>query len=474
MGEDLTLHEYQDKVVERMIYQHFLALFLDPGLGKTAISLWAFRELFRAVDVSRMLVVAPLRVCYSVWPREIAKWNQFSSDFGVEILHGPNRTERALRSDAQVLVINPEGLPWLEEQKWHIPEMLVVDESTRFKRKSAQRSKRLAKMLPSFGRRYALTGTPAPNGLLDLHGQLFLVDLGKSLGENIGDYKADYFVPVPCGPTQHFKWQPRTGSKQKIYDRIAPWVVRLDARDYLELPEKILTEIPVSLPPRAKERYEALRRDMVLRLEEGDVVAMNAGSVTGKCRQIANGSVYLNDLGEIHYDRGKGYGHTKRRSAVIHTAKAEALAGLVEELSGQPLLIGFEFRHERDVIRKALKPIVGSVPSLDGESSGREGALLERQWNAGELPVLMAHPQTAAHGLNLQDGGNHLCWYSIPWDLELHDQMVGRVWRQGQEKRTFVYYLVAEDTIDLTVTRTLKRKARDQDDLLNALREDMR
>lgn len=470
---DISLHDYQTKVVSRMIAQRHLGLFLDPGLGKTAISLMAFRELYDSVDVTRMLVVAPLRVCYSVWPREIAKWSQFS-DLGVELLHGDNLTERALRTDAQVLIINPEGLKWLVEQKWHVPEMLVVDESTKFKRVSTKRSKRLSKLLPSFSRRYALTGTPAPNGLLDLHGQMYVVDMGRSLDHRIGHYKAEYFAPFPCGPNQRWMWKPRTGMAKKIYQKIAPYVIRLDARDYLELPEKILTDIPITLPARAKERYDKLRRDLVLRLEEGDVVAMNAGSVAGKCRQIANGSVYLNELGEIEYHRDGGFGKKKRRSAVVHTAKAEALRGLVEELSGQPLLIGFEFKHEREVIRAALKPVVGNVPSLDGDTSGTEGARLECLWNQGDLQVLMAHPQTAAYGLNLQDGGNHLAWYSIPWDLELHDQMVGRVWRQGQVKRTFIYYLVAEDTIDLTVTKTLKRKARDQNDLLNALREDLR
>lgn len=465
MTQEFTPHDYQRRVVQRMIDQPRLGLFLDPGLGKTSISLAAFRELYDQVDVDRMLVVAPLRVCYSVWPREAAKWTQFA-DLGVEIIHGVNRTPRALHSDSQVKVINPEGLEWLLEQDWDVPEMLVVDESTKFKRKSAQRSRRLAKLLPQFSRRYILTGTPAPNGLLDLHGQMFLIDDGASLGRTVGEYKERYFVPVPSGVQQYIKWKPRRGSTQAIYERIAPWVVRLDARDYLELPEKIVTDIPVDLPPRARERYQELRRDLVIRLEEGDVVAMNAGAVTSKCRQISNGSVYLTELGVV------SAGET-RRSVVIHTAKAEALRDLVEELAGQPLLVGFEHRHERDVIRKALKPLVGDVPSLDGDTSGGEGARLEREWNRGNLPVLMAHPQTAAHGLNLQEGGHHLAWYSIPWDLELYDQMVGRVWRQGQEERTFIYHLVAQGTVDETVTRTLKRKARDQGDLLDALREDL-
>jgi SNF2 family DNA or RNA helicase len=475
MAEDLALHDYQTRVVDQMIQRPHLGLFLDPGLGKTAITLTAFRELYNAVDVSRMLVVAPLRVCYSVWPREIEKWRQFNT-LRYEIIHGKNRTVDALNRDAEILIINPEGLEWLVNQvsadEWGVPEMLVVDESTKFKRRSAKRSRYLAKLLPGFARRYALTGTPAPNGLEDLHGQMFIIDMGQSLDPRVSRFRNEYFVSVPCGAGQYLKWKPRRGSAERIYKRISPWVVRLDARDHLELPEKIQVEVLVSLPEEAKAKYEELKRDMILQLEEGEVLAMNAAAITGKCRQIANGAVYLNEFGQMTYDPEGGY-RRPNKSAIVHTSKVDALLDLVEELGGKPLLVGFEYRHERDMILAALKKQVGRVRSLDGDTSGTEGQRIERAWNAGDVQVLLAHPLTAAHGLNLQDGGHHLAWFSIPWDLELHDQMVGRVWRQGQKERTFIYYLTADDTIDQTVTRTLKRKARDQGDLLDALRKDI-
>lgn len=469
----LVPHEYQRRVAERMIDQPHLGLFLDPGLGKTSISLSAFRAMREAADVSRMLVVAPLRVCYSVWPPEVEKWDDFR-DLRVRLLHGPGKVPSALDPGAEVYVINPEGLEWLVRQRWRLPEMLVVDESTRFKRKSSKRSRLLGKLLDAFPRRYALTGTPAPNGLIDLHGQMLIVDRGKSLGRNVGDYLEEFFVNVPCGPgQQYWQWKPRRGATKQIYERIAPWVVRLDARDYLELPEVVTVPMRVDIPDRAMDLYQQLRREMVLELEEGNVVAMNAGALTGKCRQVANGSVYLTDSGDVaraDMDRG-----STRRSEVVHDAKAQALVDLVEELGGKPLLVAYEFRHEIPLIKKALRPVIGQEPPhFGGGVSATRGRELEAAWNRGDLPVLLVHPLSASHGLNLQGGGHHLAWYSLTWDLELYDQLVRRLWRQGQEERVFVYHLVSHGTIDGTVARVLEKKSRDQGELLDALREDLR
>ncbi len=459
-------HSYQERVIERMFRQDMLGELLDPGMGKTAITLEAFRQMKAACDVDKMLVVAPLRVAYSVWPREVRKWKQFK-DIRVHVLHGAGKVPEALSADFDVFVINPEGLPWLIEHKDLLrTDMLAVDESTKFKRISSRRMVNLRKILRTFGRRNILTGTPAPNGLIDLHGQQFILDRGRTFGVHVGEFRERYFAPITGASGHITKWVPRRGCSKVIYDLLAPWVVRLDARDYLDIPEKVVVDIPIDLPPKARERYARLRQELVIEVEGGDVVALGAAGLTSKCRQLANGSVYLNEIGDIM----GGGASFKRRSAVIHTAKAEALVSVVEELQGHPLLVGFEHRHELAVIRKHLGP----VPSIDGSTSGAEGARLEREWNKRNLPVLCVHPMSAAHGLNLQEGGSRLFWYSIPWDLELYDQLVARVWRQGQTERTMVYRAVAQGTIDETVIRVIDRKSRDQQDLLDALREDLR
>lgn len=466
MSEPLVLHDYQQRVRDRMVSQPFLGLFLDPGLGKTAITLSAYMALRDRFEAMQMLVVAPLRVAYGVWPQEAQKWAPFQG-LRVHLLHGDGLNTDALRSkDIDIHVINPEGLKFLCEHARHIrlPDMLAVDESTKFKHPTSDRSKRLRSIQRLFDRRYILTGTPAPNGLIDLHGQMHILDFGSTLGTRKKDYLSDHFIPTET--ISGIKWFPKRGATQEIYRKLSPWVVRLDARDHLELPELINTTIEVDLPERARRIYDELRAEMVIQLEEGDVVAANPGVLTGKCRQIANGSVYYTEDGDYAV-------RPTRRAAKIHDAKAGALADLVEELSGQPLLVAYEHEHELRTIRETLKPLVGEVPYIGGGVSGKQGARIEQSWNAGRLPVLCLHPKSAAHGLNLQTGGAKLAWYCIPWDLEEYDQLVRRVWRQGQTETTFVYHIVARGTVDQLVMRALAQKSRTQAELLNLLREDL-
>jgi SNF2 family DNA or RNA helicase len=462
LAEHWQPHPYQVRVVEEMLRRERLGLFLDPGLGKTAITLEAFRRLWADCIVSRLLVVAPLRPAYSVWPSEATKWTQFRH-FRVHVLHGKGRTGAALaRGVADIYVINPEGLPWLVEQRWEWPEMLAVDESTKFKRVSAGRSRYLKRILPNIPLRYILTGTPSPNGYDDLHGQIRILDDGAALGATLKEFRENFCALVPSG-RDYQDWEVRTAAKPEIERRIAPLVIRLDARDYLQLPEKIVVDVPVALPDQARGLYEKLRKELVLRLAEGDIAAVNAGVLTAKCRQVANGSVYLTEAGEPSADRTRAWSE-------IHTAKAQALADLVEEL-GKPLLVAYEHHHDLEMIRRALHPLVGDVPHIGGGVSAERGAALERAWNEGRLRALALHPQSAAHGLNLQAGGHHLAWYSLPWDLELYDQLCGRLWRQGQAaERVFIYHLVTRKTVDEWVSRALRRKAGDQSALLDALR----
>lgn len=462
MRVPLKLHEYQEEVVRRALADLRLALFLDPGLGKTAIILETFRRLLAELDVSRMLVVAPLRPCYTVWPKEVEKWRGFEG-LRVHVLHGRNgRSPFWLgRGASNVYVINPEGLEWLTKQNWPCPpEMLVLDESTKFKRASSERSKNLRRLTAKlkFPRRYILTGTPSPNGVQDLHGQFLALDDGLRLGAKMKDFRENFCVPVPTG-NNFWEWKPRTTAGASILDLIRDVTIRLRARDHLPgLPELVPVDRELVLPDEARGLYETLERELVLQFERGEVTAVNAGALTSKLRQMASGNVYLKD------EAGA------RITQKIHDSKIEALEDLIEELGGEPLLVAYAHEHEYLAIQEAI----GKCPRIGGGVSPREGVEVEERWNRGEIPVMLVHPASGGHGLNLQDGGGHVCWYSLPWDLELYDQFNGRLNRQGQKRaRVVAHHLIASDTIDEVMAHTLRRKDRDQRALLEALQSNL-
>lgn len=459
-------HGYQKKAVRWGVSRAAAGLFLDPGLGKTSIMLAVLKILQREKLVRHALVIAPLRVAYSVWPEEARKWRDFAH-LRVAVLHGPRR-EEAARRPADVYVLNPEGLSWytarLRAGAFELPDALIVDESTRFKNARALCFRLLKPLLPRFRRRYALTGTPAPNGLIDLFGQLYVIDQGAALGRFISQYRNEYFVAAGFGG---YRWVPQTaaepggkGATERIYERISPVVLRLDADDYLRLPPKIVTDVRVDLPPKARKVYEKLEKELVLQLAEGRVTATNAAVLTSKTRQVASGSIYLDE---------KEGDERKRRAGVseIHAAKLDALVDLVEELSGQPTLIAYDFIHERE---RLLRVLPKGTPYLGGGVSGKRGLEIERAFGRGEVPLLLAHPRSAGHGLNLQ-AGKAIVFFSLTWDLELYDQSIRRIWRQGQTGRVFVYRLVARDTIDEVIVAAIARKTKTQKELLDLLRQ---
>lgn len=490
MGDIWTPHDYQRDAVSRATGQERFGLLADPGLGKTAMTLEAFRQLRDGLEVSRMLVIAPLRPAYSVWPAEAAKWEQFR-DLRVHVLHGKGLR---LDVDADVYVTNPESLKWLAAQDWRWPEMLAIDELTKFKHHTVGRFKNLQKIMRKSGHgmpwRIGLTGTPAPNGLADLFGQAMILDDGKRLGTALGPCKPSdndrphdgtcrhlrcNFGFVPVQSEYGAKWTEGRDTSRLMSAALRDLVLRLNAKDHLKLPAFVEVDVPVRLPPKARELYNELQKEMVIRVETGHVAALSPGSLSAKCRQVANGSVYLSDDGSVA--ETDGYGHplkAPRRSEVVHTAKAEALADLIEEAGCQPMLVVYEHKHELPVIREWVAKVTGSPPPfIGGGVSGAEGDRLVALWNAGKLPVLVVHPQSAAHGLNLQAGGNLICWYSLTWDLELYDQLNKRLHRQGQKAETvFVYRLTAERTVDQRVVRAIGRKARTQEELLAALTEE--
>lgn len=471
-------HAYQKKAVKFLLEHAASALFLDPGLGKTSITLAAIKLLKQKKFLDKVLLIAPLRVCYSVWPKEVEKWQDFHG-LKVQVLHGSKKDE-ALKADADVYVINPEGLEWLLQVKktktatgktkvdvdlrrWKALgfDTLVVDELSKFKHTNTNRFKALKLVLGTFRRRWGLTGSPASNGLLDLFGQCFVLDQGRTLGPYISHYRMKYFVPSHDG----FSWNIREGAEDEIYERLAPLALRMAADDYLDMPTLIENNIRIDLPNDVMQVYDRLENDLIAKLGDGVVVASNAAAASMKCRQVANGGIYLDPEVEALVKLPK----SKREWANLHFEKVDALAELIEELQGSPLLVAYDFEHDLDRLRERLGQ---DVPYIGGGVNAKRSAELEKAWNAGQLPVLLGHPQAMAHGLNLQEMGHHVCWHSLTWDYELYDQFIRRVLRQGNKsKKVFVHHIIARGTVDEVVLAAVKSKRRGQNALFDALKK---
>lgn len=450
-------HPYQVKAVNFLINNYSAALFLDPGLGKTSITLQAIKFLKEHGALNKVLLIAPLRICYSVWPAEIAKWSNFS-DLKISVVHGPGK-QAALEADADIYILNPEGLAWLLdarrrrlflEKKF---DVLIIDELTKFKHTNTSRFKKLKPFLPLFRRRWGLTGSPASNGLMDLFGQCYVLDLGESLGKYITHYRNEYFTQDYNG----FTWTLKPNAESMIFERIRPLALRMGAEDYLKMPELITNNIRIELPENARKIYDDLEKELIAQIEGSMVTASNVGVATLKCRQIANGGVY--NVAE---------GTSTREIIQIHDAKTDALEELVDELQGQPLLVAYEFEHDLQRIFKRF----GKLPYIGGGVSAARSAELEKQWNAGKIPILLGHPASIGHGLNLQQVGRHICWFSLTWNFELYDQFNRRIYRQGNNSKVVtIHHLVAKHTIDEIVYNTLKYKKRNQEALFHALLE---
>jgi len=451
---------YQHRFIQDLLDDPFHGGFMDPGLGKTAAMLLAMKE----AGALPALVIAPLNVCHLTWPDEVEKWDSFS-DLRTSILHGRHKS-KALKEDADLYLINPEGLPWLfgkrsdDRKKWvpgkwknwlDRPPTLIVDESTKFKRASGTRAKTLKRFLMDFARRHILTGTPVPNGMLDLHGQLLILDRGKSLDHRVTYYQKKYFDAVPVRGRRHrVKYDIKDGAFDAILEAIRPRITTLRAEDWLELPELITTSVPVILPPNARKLYNEMKEHGTI--EALDVLA-DQDSALNKCRQISNGAIYLPD-GRVHQ---------------IHSAKDDAIIELIEQI-GAPVMILYEFLHDLERIKKKLSHLrIGQI----GKNGANATKKAVKDWNTGKLDVLITHPQSGGIGLNLQDGGAHQIWYTPPWDLEHYQQTVKRLHRQGQERSVMIYHLVGRNTFDSRVMRVLSTKGATQDDMMNALKEEI-
>jgi SNF2 family DNA or RNA helicase len=436
-----------------MLKQACAGLLLDPGLGKTSISLAASSILLQKPLICGVLVIAPLRAVYDVWPTEIGKWKEFNH-LTYSILHGPEKLQRLHNDEVDFYFINPEGVPWLVEQllklrqdQWPF-DVLLVDESTKFKSAASQRFKMLRKIVGKFRRRYILTGTPTPNGLLDLFGQIYLLDLGNSLGSYISHYRNNFFYSSGFGG---YTWLPREGALEEITELVSPLVLRMRAEDYLELPQLVNQYHWVDMPADAREKYKQMEEEFILEVGDDVVISPSAAAAGMRCRQIINGAIYTNPKEEEY--------------VVIHNAKMDALKDLVEELSGQPMLLFYEFNHDRDRLVKEL-----GWPCLGKQSQKKDSENI-RLFNAGLLPGLIAHPASAGHALNLQAACCHVGWFGLTWNLEHYDQAIRRVWRQGNEfMRVICHHFCVRDSLDKRVVKVLGSKDKTQTKFLEAIR----
>lgn len=454
-------HDYQRTGIKWLVQHPAAALFVGLGLGKSSMTLAAFLALRKAGAVGKALVIAPRAVCFEVWSAsgEVGKWDQFK-DLRVALLHGDDKAER-LEEDADLYVINPDGLRWLMDPKTPARmrsllargvNLLVIDELSQFKNTQSQRAKILRPWLRWFKRRCGLTGTPAANGLEDVFGQAYQIDLGASLGQYITGFRRKYFVP---GGFKGKEWTIQEGAEERIYDALKPIAISMRASDHLDLPPLVERDVFVVLPKKAREVYDQVEEDWIAEIEAGTVVAGNGGVASGKCRQVASGGLYYET--EI-----------ERITEHLHDAKTDRLESMVSELQGQPLLVAYDFDHDLERIRARL----GDVPAINGRTTPKKLREIIEAWNLRQIPVLCGHPASMGHGLNLQGGScSNLAWYSLPWNLEHYEQVIGRVHRQGSKaSRIMVHRLIARDTIDQVIAAVLAGKASTQGALLDALK----
>lgn len=441
LGRD-DLHEYQKYSAEFIIGHPVAALFLDCGLGKTVITLTALEELMLdRFEVRKTLVICPLRVG-SVWQSEALKWDHTKKlHLSVAIGTASERLS-ALDKRAQVYVINRENVEWLvENHKWDF-DMVVIDELSSFKSHKAKRFKALKKVRPLVRRIVGLTGTPAPNGLIDLWAEIGILDMGQRLGRFIGGYRERFFVPDKRSREMVFSYKPREGAEEMIYGLISDICISMKAVDYLDMPECIYNRVEVSMSGKEMALYEQLERDMLLPFSDGDIDAVNAAALANKLLQMADGAVY-DENGNVKH---------------IHDRKLEALEDLIEAANGKPVLIAYWYKHDLDRLKKHTRAV-----ELDTAED-------MRKWNAGEIPVAAIHPASAGHGLNLQAGGSTLIWFGLTWSLELYQQMNARLWRQGQEETVVIHHLVSKGTLDERVMAALEKKDCGQSALVDAVK----
>ena len=441
------LHNYQKYSVDFIINHPAAALLLDCGCGKTIITLTAINDLmYDRFEINKVLVVCPLRVG-QVWKNEVDKWEHLKS-LKLSVAIGTEKERRAaLQQKADIYIINRENLPWLIENSKFDYDMVVVDELSSFKNHQAKRFKALMKVRPMVKRIVGLTGTPSSNGLMDLFAEFKLLDKGQRFGRFIGQYRSTYFQPDKMNGMIVYSYKPLPGAEERIYEKISDITISMKATDHLQMPELISSRYEVELSPTERQKYEQLKKDLVLPVDDEEITAANAAALSGKLSQLANGAIYDDD----------------KRAIQIHDRKIDALEDIIESMNGKPLLVAYWFKHDYDRIAERLSELKVPFAKLDTDES------IEK-WNRGEIPVALIHPASAGHGLNLQSGGSTLVWFGITWSLELYQQTVARLWRQGQKNTVVIQHIIAKNTIDENIMAALEKKEHTQSALIDAVK----
>jgi SNF2 family DNA or RNA helicase len=440
-------HEYQSFATDFILIHDACGCFLECGLGKTVISLDAVNDLmFDSFDVVKVLVIAPLRVARDTWSRECEKWEHLKHIKISKILGNEEERIRAIKSKAEVYIINRENVEWLVEYhgaKWPY-DMVIIDELSSFKSPQAKRFKALRKVRPLIKRVVGLTGTPAPNSLIDLWSEVYLLDRGERLGKTLTGYRDRYFLPDKRNKEIIYTYKAKDDAEAAIYERISDICVSMKACDYLDMPERIDNYVQVKMSEKEEALYKKLEREMLLSFEDGDIDAVNAAALSNKLLQMANGAVY-DENGAVKS---------------IHDRKLEALEDLVESANGKPVLVYYAYKHDKDRILQVFKKKVRQIDSSQDITD----------WNNGEIEIAIAHPASTGHGLNLQEGGHIIIWFGLTWSLELYQQANARIHRQGQTETVVVHHIITTGTVDEQVVSSLERKDVGQVALINAVK----
>ncbi|MGX7081010.1 ATP-dependent helicase HepA [Gemella morbillorum] len=438
-------HNYQNYAKDFILAHKVSALFLDCGLGKTITTLTAINELmYDSFEISKVLIIAPLRVAQSTWKDEIEKWDHLNL-LRYSIVVGDEKERlKALKQNSDIYIINRENVDWLVTKSGidFNFDMLIIDELSSFKSHTSKRFKSLLKIRPYFERVVGLTGTPSSNGLMDLWAEFRVLDLGERLGRYITHYRNEYFLPDKRNGVVIFSYKPQPHAEERIYRRLADMTISMKSTEYLKMPELILNDLEINLDEEDQIKYKKFKKEMVMTIQEKEIDAINAASLSNKLIQLANGSIYDDD----------------KKFYEIHNKKLDKLEEIIESANGKPVLIAYWFKADKERIEKRFK--VREIKTADDI----------KQWNMGMINLALIHPASTGHGLNLQSGGSTLVWFSLTWSLELYQQTNARLYRQGQKDTVVIHHLITKNTIDEDIMKSLKRKDKTQEALMRAVK----
>ena len=438
-------HNYQNYAKNFILAHKVSALFLDCGLGKTITTLTAINELiYDSFEISKVLIIAPLRVAQSTWKDEIEKWDHLNLlRYSVAVGDEKERL-KALKQNSDIYIINRENVDWLVTKSGidFNFDMLIIDELSSFKSHTSKRFKSLLKIRPYFERVVGLTGTPSSNGLMDLWAEFRVLDLGERLGRYITHYRNEYFLPDKRNGAVIFSYKPQPNAEERIYRRLADMTISMKSTEYLKMPELILNELEINLDEKDQMKYKKFKKEMVMTIQEKEIDAINAASLSNKLIQLANGSIYDED----------------KKFYEVHNKKLDKLEEIIESANGKPVLVAYWLKADKERIEKRFK--VREIKTADDI----------KQWNKGMIDLALIHPASAGHGLNLQSGGSTLVWFSLTWSLELYQQTNARLYRQGQKDTVVIHHLITKNTIDEDIMKSLKRKDKTQEALMRAVK----